>query len=161
MIRDNPLDYEYVFTCIYKFLTMYLSTRSCILAPQHLTLCARQVVYLFSQYSILRCVPDRPNRCHCNRLWALRPSIDRQDLLTHLLNREFTLPVPSNSAAPLRVGAHVFRGPCWGLTRLARPALRTPGVGRRVGRPLHPCALSYIFMCSGFSSRCGVTAMFL
>ena len=41
MIRDNPLDYEYVFTCIYKFLTMYLSTRSCILAPQHLTLCAR------------------------------------------------------------------------------------------------------------------------
>jgi hypothetical protein len=50
MIRDNPLDYEYVITCIYKFLTMYLSTRSCALAPQLLTLCARQVVYLFSQY---------------------------------------------------------------------------------------------------------------
>jgi hypothetical protein len=50
MIRDNPLDYEYVITCIYEFLAMYLSTRSCALAPQLLTLCARQVVYLFSQY---------------------------------------------------------------------------------------------------------------
>jgi hypothetical protein len=50
MIRDNPLDYEYVITCIYEFLAMYLSTRSCALAPQLLTLCARQVVHLFSQY---------------------------------------------------------------------------------------------------------------
>jgi hypothetical protein len=60
MIRDNPLDYEYVFTCLYNVSTMYLSTRSCALAPQLLTLCARQVVYYSLNISFLRCVPDRP-----------------------------------------------------------------------------------------------------
>ena len=56
------------------------------LAPQRLTLCARQVVYFLSlnKASYAVCQTDPPS-CLFNRLWALSPSDTRQDLLTLVL----------------------------------------------------------------------------
>ena len=89
--------------------------------------------------------------------------ICRQDLLT-VSHCEFEfIKSLSNLGAPLRVGAQVSQGSCWGLTRLARPALWTPGMGRCVGEtPPSLCALlSSIFLFLGLRPDAALLAMII
>src|SRR6266581_4360977 len=131
---------------------MYLRTRRILLVPQLLTLL---LVYQASIFIILSNtvvnatsgVPETTlSRCNSSG-YGPCAVICRQDLLA-VSHCEFEfIKSLSNSGAPLRVGAQVSRGSCWGLTRLARPALRTPGVGRRVGEtPPSLCAAYYYFL---------------